>query len=471
MIIRSEDASFIFDCIANGDSCSIVGVSNIGKSHLLRSVCRPEIIRSYLGALADRCVFVYIDFNLMVDMSEQGFYELILRAILAELTRLEEGERLATELNRAYEKTVNPANPFQIPLSFNEGIISLCESWEHRLILLFDEFDEVFRGIDDRAYLNLRALRDRYRERLCYVVVTEYLLRETRRSPQAAEFCELFDHNIHHLAVLGQPDIIRVIETFDAEERAHFLPEDIQFVGEQAGGHPGLLLDVCHLLAQALQEDGTEQARRQNYRAVRARLDDDLNTRIECAKIWNALAPEEQEALIKFVAARNLAPDFKRRLQRRGVLIERDGREDVFGQIFAGFVHRQGLVKGQSQQGVRIDVESGVAWVDGEAVPTLTDLEYRLLLLFYGRLNKIVSKYEIVETVWGQDYIESVDDARIEKLVSRLRTKLESPAGSHSYLQTVRGRGYRLVSPELLAVSQADGSPGWSPEPLSASGQ
>jgi hypothetical protein len=451
MITRNEDVSFIFDCLADGDCCSIVGVSNIGKSHLLRSVCRQEIIGSYLGELADCCVFVYIDFNLMLDMSEQAFYELILRAILAELPRVEEGERLVTELDRVYERAVNPANPFQIPLSFNEGIISLCEGWERRLILLFDEFDEVFRGIDDRVFLNLRALRDRYRERLCYVVATEDLLRETRHGPQAAEFCELFDHRIRHLSVLGEPDTLRVIETFDAEEEAHFSPEDIHFIREQAGGHPGLLLDVCHLLARALREDGPEQAQQQNHRAVRSRLDDDLNTRIECAKVWNDLTPEEQGALIKFVDTRSLAPDFKRRLQRRGVLIERDGRESVFGQMFAGFVHRQGLVKRQSQQGVRVDVESGVVWVDGEAVSQLTDLEYRLMLLLYGRLDKIVSKYEIVEAVWGQDYIESVDDARIEKLVSRLRAKLESQPGPHSYLQTVRGRGYRLVSPEFLA--------------------
>jgi DNA-binding response OmpR family regulator len=41
-----------------------------------------------------------------------------------------------------------------------------------------------------------------------------------------------------------------------------------------------------------------------------------------------------------------------------------------------------------------------------------------------------------------------VDDARIEKLVSRLREKLESKPEEPQYLQTIRGRGYKLVSPE-----------------------
>jgi two-component system response regulator RegX3 len=76
----------------------------------------------------------------------------------------------------------------------------------------------------------------------------------------------------------------------------------------------------------------------------------------------------------------------------------------------------------------------------------LTSLEYRLLLLLYGNIDKICDKYRIVEAVWGEDYIEEVDDARIEKLVSRLRQKIEPNPSEPIYLVTVRGRGYRLQS-------------------------
>jgi DNA-binding response OmpR family regulator len=39
-----------------------------------------------------------------------------------------------------------------------------------------------------------------------------------------------------------------------------------------------------------------------------------------------------------------------------------------------------------------------------------------------------------------------VDDARIEKLVSRLRNKVEPDPRNPHFLVTVRGRGYRLES-------------------------
>ena len=98
-------------------------------------------------------------------------------------------------------------------------------------------------------------------------------------------------------------------------------------------------------------------------------------------------------------------------------------------------------------EGVRVDVEAGHVYVDGVRIPPLTDLEYRLLLLLYGRLDKICSKYDIVESVWGQEYIDEVDDARVDRLVRRLRHKIEPDPRNPRYLLTVRGRGYRLVSP------------------------
>ena len=57
-----------------------------------------------------------------------------------------------------------------------------------------------------------------------------------------------------------------------------------------------------------------------------------------------------------------------------------------------------------------------------------------------------MAAYQVVEAVWGEEYIEEVDDARIEKLVSRLRQKIEPEPSNPRYLITVRDRGYKLVS-------------------------
>lgn len=95
---------------------------------------------------------------------------------------------------------------------------------------------------------------------------------------------------------------------------------------------------------------------------------------------------------------------------------------------------------------LQVDVESGNVWVGGRLVePPLTDAEYRLLRLLHESANKICDKYTIVEKVWGEEFLGQVDDSRIEKLVSRLRDKVEPDRSHPRHIVTVRGRGYKLV--------------------------
>lgn len=448
VIVRDAAVAYIMECIEDGDCCSVVGLSNTGKSTLLRSISSPAVQRKYLGDRADEYIFVYIDFNLMLELTEQGFYELILRSTLAELKKLEVELGLLDRVGASYRQLVEPANPFLVPLSFNEGLTAISEGLKQRVVFLFDEFDEPFAGLDERVLLNLRALKDKYGPRLSYVVATDQPLREQQRGEKVAEFCELFALNTLFLSALDKDDVEQVIAQFAREEEVAFSTDDVDFVIAQAGGHPGLLEAACRVLAE-VSRDYPDSHRDQGYKLVREHLDNDISVRTECAKLWNDLAAEEQEALTTFVSKSGeaLDPELERSLRQKAIVEEKEDGPSVFSQLFEGFARRQRLVKRPGPQGVRVDVDSGHVWVDGELSPDLTDLEYRLLLLLYGHLDKICDRYQIVESVWGQDYIDEVDDARIGKLVNRLRQKIEPYPSEPRYLMTVRGRGYRLVSP------------------------
>jgi hypothetical protein len=456
LVARDADVAYIMECVEDGDCCSVVGLSNTGKSTLLRSLALPAVKRKHLGDRADEYVFVYIDCNLMLELTEQGFYELILRSTLAELKELEIEQGLLDRVAASYRQLVEPANPFLVPLSFNEGLTAISEGLKQRVVFLFDEFDEPFADLDERVLLNLRAIKDKYGPRLSYVVATDQPLSRPQRGEKVAEFCELFALSTLFLPALGRDDARQVIARFAEEEEVELSPADTAFIIAQAGGHPGLLEATCRVLSLTkgrvlaeVSRDYPDFYQDQGYKLVRERLDSDVSVRTECAKLWNDLTVEEQEALTAFVSEseKPLDPELERSLRRKAIMGERDGELAIFGQLFEGFARRQRLVKRREPQGVRVDVESGHVWVDGELAPDLTDLEYRLLLLLYGHLDKICDKYRIVESVWGEDYIDEVDDARIGKLVNRLRQKIEPDPSEPRYLTTVRGRGYRLVSP------------------------
>jgi DNA-binding response OmpR family regulator len=461
---RAEELETILSCIADAECCAVVGLSNMGKSVLLRSLSSlvplvpsgstraaapgaggrhrgpPDVVPGQRGILGKEHAFIYIDFNLMVDMTEQAFYELILRSTSAALAAPDLSSSLGDRLRQAYEKVVDSDNAFLIPLGFNEGIVALCQELERPLVYLFDEFDGPFRELEPRVFLNLRALVDRYPRQLIYVAATDRRLSHMRGGSEIGEFCELFAHHTLHLGPLSHKDARCAVEAFMHEEGLPVTDADIDFVWETSGGHPGLLGAVCHVLAAM---GGADEPRA--YRLAREKLDSDLTVRAECVKLWVGLTQDEQRALVAFVSGEGVDRTRLEALRQIG-LLRADGPYELLGTLFAGFVRRQRLAQSPYPLGVRVDVDSGDVWVDGERAPTLTELEYRALLLFYGRVDQICDKYQIVEAVWGEDYIDEVDDARIEKLISRLRKKIEPQPSEPKYLHTVRGRGYKLVS-------------------------
>ncbi len=444
LFLRSTDLAALEAALAEGDCCSIVGLSNIGKSTLLRAAAEAH-------TRIESALYVYVDCNSMLALTDQAFYQVTLRAALDAVKRL--GKKvpadLVTRVEALYQTVIEAERPIVAALGFNDGIAMLCEQLQRRVALLFDEFDDPFGSLEGRVFLNLRALHDKY-ESLVYVTATGMPLAERRHDAEAGEFCELFVGHQIILSLLTDEKARQAVAHWSADDGAaaeHSLDRaEIDFVLEQAGGHPGLLRTATRLVMRVA--GGTPiGSRAQALTLARERLESDSVIRSECAKLWGQISPLEQEALLNFLGDDGELPGgaVQADLVAKGLIVL-ESTPRVFSRLFAGYAYRQRRTRQAAATGVHVDVDAGEVWVDGERVPTLTDLEYRLLLLLYGRLSKLCDKYQIVEAVWGQDYIDEVDDARIEKLISRLRSKIERDPANPKYLQTVRGRGYKLTS-------------------------
>ncbi|MFE9840362.1 response regulator [Streptomyces goshikiensis] len=77
----------------------------------------------------------------------------------------------------------------------------------------------------------------------------------------------------------------------------------------------------------------------------------------------------------------------------------------------------------------------------GERVP-LAPSEIKLLLHLSASPEQVFSRQQLLEYVWDHSY--HADARLVDACVRRLRTKIENPAGSPRYIQTVRGFGYRF---------------------------
>jgi two-component system OmpR family response regulator len=84
-----------------------------------------------------------------------------------------------------------------------------------------------------------------------------------------------------------------------------------------------------------------------------------------------------------------------------------------------------------------LDARAARASVHGNPVK-LTALEYRLLEYLIHHEGRVVSRSELVEHLYDQDFDR--DSNTIEVFVGRVRKKLGVPL-----IHTVRGLGYRLA--------------------------
>ena len=90
--------------------------------------------------------------------------------------------------------------------------------------------------------------------------------------------------------------------------------------------------------------------------------------------------------------------------------------------------------------GLRLDPRSARASVSGEPL-RLTSLEYRLLHYLMMQQGRVISRTELVEHLYDQDFDR--DSNTIEVFIGRVRKKIGADR-----IETVRGLGYRLVCPE-----------------------
>lgn len=91
---------------------------------------------------------------------------------------------------------------------------------------------------------------------------------------------------------------------------------------------------------------------------------------------------------------------------------------------------------------VRLDTRASRVVVDGNPVK-LTSHEYRLLAYLMHHQGRVVSRTELVEHLYDQDFDR--DSNTIEVFVGRLRKKL-----GVDVIETVRGLGYIAAAPEKV---------------------
>lgn len=100
------------------------------------------------------------------------------------------------------------------------------------------------------------------------------------------------------------------------------------------------------------------------------------------------------------------------------------------------YEEKKGIIQGK----FKLDIYAKRIFKNNKEID-LTPKEYSIIKLFIENPNKAFSRDELMDLVWGEDYIG--DPKIVDVNIRRLRSKIECSSLSEKFIETIWGFGYR----------------------------
>lgn len=211
------------------------------------------------------------------------------------------------------------------------------------------------------------------------------------------------------------------------------LAEDIrEKLHQLTGGHGKLMrmTSEAYLSAEKKPQELTEFFLTQNI--VTAAL----------SEIWLSFSPLEQRYLLDLENPEHKDTEYAHYFQSVG-LVEKDV---ITIPLLSSYIN-QANIRGDVTKATLTYDEKTNRIFKGNIVLSddLTSSEFLLLRMFVTNPEKILSRDELIDVVWGENKSTSgVTDQALDQLVFRIRQKVEEDPKNPEHIVTLKGRGFKF---------------------------
>lgn len=431
-MFRAAEITRIREIIRAGESASLIGVSGVGKSNLFNQLLNREIQQHMFGNEARNYLIIRINCHYVADLTLRSIYSMI----LDQLELLGDDAEFYGYAQEVFDKvsehhdlmlTVDN-DPLVVQRQFILALRQLMRARNRKLVLLIDQFEELWQDAPARIFLNLRGLRDVYKYRVSIFTFTRNPLPILADlDDKREEFFELLAANVIGICPHCADDATHVVQRIRKRYRLDSV--DNARIYQLAGGHAGLLRAI--LLAK------TPLSERE--------LLTHHNVQNEARKIYHSVTHHEQQVLYQLAhQGSQVASEPTHWLKLKGLVLRNNESDKpvIFSPLFRAFLLSQ---PAPVSSGILLDHNQRRIIIDDRPTGRLTQLEYRVFKALYDDPGALISRDDIINAGWPEAY-GGISDDMINQVMRRLRTKLKPVADPSEILETVRGGGYRLKS-------------------------
>jgi len=311
---REEIAQPVFDRIATGESCTIIGASSMGKTRFVNSIMQPATQEYYLGEESAHILIFHVDFNQIDEIEDWAAFELILNTILNSELKPSVTERDRDYIDSLHRFTALKKDPLIASRYVERAVNILIKHKNLKLCFIFDDFDSCYQNLPAKTLNKLRALRDSYKNRLCYVLLMRHRLSDLRDPLEVEHFHELvtiFRYGLQPYTMEDAKDMIQNLEKRRGKIQTEFKKQILRI----SGGHPGLINNLFNIAS-----DEPQYFNLKDYFSSINELLEHTKVKRECTSLFESLSEKEQIGYRNFIKENTVAPEIFEMLVLRGII-------------------------------------------------------------------------------------------------------------------------------------------------------
>jgi DNA-binding winged helix-turn-helix (wHTH) protein len=399
--------------LLKGESIAAVLLPNLGKRARMRYLLENSEKLGF-GKLGKHALF-YIDKGELTEESPGGYFSLIEHYLNQKFPDLHPGK----------------GSPHTSFIELKDDISTVISQGYH-LVFMLANFDSL--TFPKTFFNNLKSLCDVETKYVHFIFLFINDIADTGKYDQLRA---TIVQNTFYVPLLSPKDQLHTLERLCRKYDYSLSRKQKELVIKLSGGLPGLTKSLCRIVSQSKKTTGEEIAEiaLENQEVI-----------VILEDAWNCLDENCQNTL-RLIAQGNhrLSGPLPNRLAKQQIVTQEAGSHKIFSPLFAQFILKQY----HKPQQLSVDPASGQILLDN--IPTaerFTLQEYHLLIKLLSSPGKVFSRDEISEALWGKDSFEKYSDWAIDQIVSQARKKIVNLGLPPTTLQTIRGRGYRWLTPE-----------------------
>ena len=433
-------AASIFTPILRGESVTTVWVPMAGRRMWNKFVI--EKIQTFGKKLPSykKYLLVYIEPLDLTEESLAGYLRLMAKSFI-EVCKNHETCKNIPEIDSNFKIFDDESASYSKLLEALKELLSLVINSGLEIVFFLGEFDE-FSFANTVFHNNLKSLWEKLLPNLHYVFLTTEDLASYEMTSKLRELNAASLQNVIYIPIREEKDIEYLINFFGSRLNYEFNAKEKNVIEEYCGGHPYLIKTATRIISStsdAKSENELKEILKNNY---------ELSSAVK--RMYELRTEQEKTIFRNVVNEGKIDPnDDLKRLVNLGLLLKRDSSLEPFCQLLKETIENQidkeVIVPTYGTNGLEYDQGNGTILIHGVPVEEkFTRQEYSILAIFLQDSNKLKTRDDIGEALWGKNSYEKYSDWAIDQLISKLRKKLKT-LSIKTEIVTIRGRGYKLL--------------------------